>query len=100
MKVIEVGFSTNVGGALLGPINGIIQSGAAATIPTISVVRASVGSTATTHNDGTNVQVYRGSFNIIGSEIWFVDPPKGNTRSRRDESNLPMLEHNTLEELS
>jgi len=91
MKVIEVGFSTNVGGALLGPINGIIQSGAAATIPTISVVRASVGSTSTIHSDGANVQVYRGSFNIVGSEIWFVDPPKGNTRSRRDESNLPYV---------
>jgi hypothetical protein len=23
------------------------------------------------------------------TEIWFVDPPKGNTRARRDESNLP-----------
>jgi hypothetical protein len=91
MKVIEVGFSTNVGGSLLGPINGIIQSGTAATMPTISVVRASVGSTATTHNDGSNVQVYRGSFNIVGSEIWFVDPPKGNTRARRDESNLPYV---------
>jgi len=91
MKVVEVGFSTNVGGSLLGPINGIIQSGTAATFPTISVVRASVGSAATTHTDGSNVQVYRGSFNIIGSEIWFVDPPKGNTRSRRDESNLPYV---------
>jgi len=91
MKVVEVGFSTNVGGALLGPINGIIQAGTAATIPTVSVVRASVGSTATVHTDGANVQVYRGSFNIVGSEIWFVDPPKGNTRARRDESNLPYV---------
>jgi len=91
MKVVEVGFSTNVGGALLGPINGIIQAGTAATIPTVSVIRASVGSTATTHSDGANVQVYRGSFNIVGSEIWFSDPPKGNTRSRRDESNLPYV---------
>ena len=91
MKVVEVGFSTNVGGSLLGPINGIIQAGTAATIPTVSVVRASIGTTATTHNDGANVQVYRGSFNIVGSEIWFADPPKGNTRSRRDESNLPYV---------
>ena len=91
MKVVEVGLSTNVGGALLGPINGIIQSGAASTIPTVSVIRASVGSTAVTHSDGATVQVYRGSFNIIGSEIWFVDPPKGNTRSRRDDSNLPYV---------
>lgn len=91
MKVVEVGFSTNVGGALLGPINGIIQAGTAATIPTVSVVRASVGSTATAHSDGQNVRIYRGSFNIVGSEIWFSEPPKGNTRARRDESNLPYV---------
>ena len=32
MKVVEVGLSTNVNGALLGPINGIIAAGTAATI--------------------------------------------------------------------
>ena len=91
MKVVEVGVSTNVGGALLGPINGIIQSGTAATFPTVSVVRASFGSTAISHTDGANVQLYRGSFNIVGNEIFFADPPKGNTRARRDESNLPYV---------
>ena len=89
MKVVEVGVSTNVGGAILGPINGIIAAGTAATFPTVSVVRASVGTTAVSHNDGANVQIYRGSINIVGNEVWFTDPPKGNTRSRRNESNLP-----------
>jgi len=87
MKVIEIGISSNTG----GNITGIINSSGIATFPTVSVVRASVGSTAATHNDGANVQVYRGSFNIVGTEIWFADPPKGNTRARRDASNLPYV---------
>jgi hypothetical protein len=87
MKVVEVGVSSNTG----GNITGIINSSGIATFPTVSVVRASAGSTATTHSDGATVQVYRGSFNIVGTEIWFVDPPKGNTRARRDASNLPYV---------
>ena len=93
MKVVEVGISSNVGGSLLGPINGIIEAGASGitTFPTVSVIRASIGSTATPHSDGANVQLYRGSFNIVGSDVWFTDPPKGNTRARRNESNLPYV---------
>ena len=91
MKVIEVGLSTNVGGQLLGPINGIIAAGTAATFPTVVVKRGVVGTAATQHSDGANVQVYRGSFNIVGSEVFFLDPPKGNTRAERDESNLPYV---------
>ena len=91
MKVVEVGFSTNVGGSLLGPINGIIQAGAAATFPTVSVVRASFGTTAISHNDGANVQIYRGAMNIVGSKVHFASAPKGNTRARRNQSNLPYV---------
>ena len=91
MKVVEVGVSTNVGGAILGPINGIIAAGTAASFPTVSVVRASVGSTAVSHTDGSNVQIYRGAINIVDNEVWFTDPPKGNTRTRRNESNLPYV---------
>ena len=84
MKVIEVGISSNTG----GNITGIINASGIATFPTVSVVRGSVGSASTSHTDGSTVRVYRGSFNIVGSQIWFADPPKGNTRTRRDESNL------------
>ena len=91
MKVIEVGLSTNFNGQILGPINGIIAAGSAATHPTVSVKRGVVGSAATSHTDGSNVQVYRGSFNIVKNEVFFLDPPKGNTRARRDESNLPYV---------
>ena len=91
MKVVEVGLSTNVAGELLGPINGIIQAGTAATFNTVSVVRASVGSTAAPHDDGATVQIYKGSFNIVGSKVHFTDPPKGSARTRRDDSNLPFV---------
>ena len=91
MKVIEVGLSTNAGGQLLGPINGIISAGTAATHPTVAVERGTAGTAATSHTDGANVQIYRGSFNIVKNELFFVDAPKGNTRAERDESNLPYV---------
>lgn len=91
MKVVEVGVSSNVGGALLGPINGIIQAGTASTFPTVSVVRASFGSTAISHTDGAQVQVYRGAINIVGNKVFFAEAPRGNTRARRNESNLPYV---------
>ena len=91
MKVVEVGLSTNTNGQLLGPINGIIAAGGIATHPTVSVVRGIVGTSATTHTDGAEVRVYRGSFNIVDNDVYFVDPPKGNSRARRNESNLPYV---------
>ena len=91
MKVVEVGLSTNANGQLLGPINGIIASGGIATHPTVSVVRGVVGTAATSHTDGANVQIFRGSINIVKNEVFFVDPPKGNSRARRNESNLPYV---------
>jgi hypothetical protein len=91
MKVVEVGLSTNVGGSLLGPINGTIVAGASSTIPTVSVVRASFGSTAVSHTDGTNVQIYRGAINIVGNRVFFAEAPIGNARATRDQSNLPYV---------
>ena len=91
MKVIEVGFSTNAGGQLLGPINGVIAAGTAATFSTISVERGAVGSSVTSHTDGTEARIYRGSINIVKNKVHFIDPPKGNSRARRNESNLPYV---------
>ena len=91
MKVIEVGLSTNVGGQILGPINGIIASGAAATHPTVSVERGVVGSIAASHTDESEVRIFRGAINIVKNEVFFLDPPKGNSRARRDEGNLPYV---------
>ena len=89
MKVVEVGLSTNVD-ETLGPINGVISAGFS-TFPSVSVVRASVGSTAVAHENGAEVRIYRGSFNIVDSTVHFTDPPKGNTRTRRNASNLPFI---------
>ena len=91
MKVVEVGLSTNVNGQIMGPINGIIASGAAATHPTVSVQRGVVGSVAATHTDESEVRIYRGSINIVKNEVFFAEPPKGNSRKRRNESNLPYV---------
>ena len=36
-------------------------------------------------------RLHRGSINIVDSTLHFTDPPKGNTRSRRDDTNLPFV---------
>ena len=61
------------------------------THPTIGVQRGVLGSREATHSDGAEARVYRGAFNIVGNDIHFIDPPKGNTRARRNESNLPYV---------
>ena len=45
----------------------------------VEVDRGSVGSSATTHTDGTSVRVYRGSYNIVGDKINFTNSPRGNS---------------------
>ena len=82
MKVEEVGLAESVGGTI-NSWNG--------TIPVVKVKRGSLGILPTTHNSGANVQVYRGSYNIVDSTAWFLDPPKGNTRTRRNLTNLPYV---------
>ncbi len=82
MKVIKVGFSTERD-------TGVIRTGWASTFPIVEVDRGALGTGVTAHANGANVKVNRGSFNIVGSKIWFLDPPKGNTRERRSQSNLP-----------
>jgi hypothetical protein len=54
----------------------------------VEVERGFVGSSATSHTDGTNVDVYKGSYNIVGDEIFFVKAPRGNISITRNENNL------------
>ena len=68
MDVISVGLGTTS----IGPISGT------GTFSIVSTSRGSVGSSATYHNDGTEVRVYRGSYNIENSTIFFTDAPYGN----------------------
>ena len=84
MKVIKVGFATERD-------TGVIRTGWASTFPIVEVDRGALGTGVTSHTNNSTVTVNRGSFNIIGSKIWFLDPPKGNTRTRRSESNLPYV---------
>jgi hypothetical protein len=78
MRVINVGFSSYS----TGPITGL------GTIPVVNVSRAYVGSSATSHFDGVNARIYRGSFNIEGGQAYFTSPPLGNILSKTDKSNL------------
>ena len=67
MKVNNVGLGTTT----LGPIS---FSGS---VPLVQVERGFVGSSATSHLDLSAVNVYRGSFNIVGNQIFFTNPPQG-----------------------
>ena len=78
MKIESIGFGTTA----VGPITGIGQS------TLVQVRRGVVGSAATSHSDGDEARVYKGSYNISGRNIHFVDAPRGNTRIQRDLSNL------------
>jgi len=79
VKVAAVG----VGTTNSGPITGI------GTFNLVKGVRGFVGTSASTHNDGRDADVYVGAFNIVGSNIHFTDPPRGNSGENLDSSNLP-----------
>ena len=67
MKVENVGFGTTYS----GPIS------FAGTFPLVGVKRGFVGSSATSHSNSGIASVYRGSFNIAKSSIYFTYPPQG-----------------------
>ena len=81
VKVENVGFGTSIS----GPIS------FAGSFPLVEVERGFVGSSATSHSDGSVVDLYRGSFNIVGDEIWFTEPPRGVLEEQAfiDDDNLP-----------
>lgn len=78
MGIINVGLGTTN----IGPIT---NSG---NINLVEVTRAFVGSSATTHTNSTPVRVYKGSYNIVDSNIFFAESPRGNPQIERDSSNL------------
>ncbi|MEC8540187.1 MAG: hypothetical protein VXY51_10645, partial [Pseudomonadota bacterium] len=65
-----------------------------ATLPVVKVDRGQLGIAATSHAVNAIARVHRGAFNIVESTVFFSDPPKGNNRSRRDETNLPFVRAN------
>lgn len=78
MGIINVGLGTTN----IGPIT---NSGS---INLVEVTRGFVGSSATTHTDSTPVRIYKGSYNIVDSNIFFAESPRGNPQIIRDSSNL------------
>ena len=88
MSVTEVGFSSTP----TGTINDATDvSLGIATLPCVKVTRGQLGIPAAGISSGASVRVHRGSFNIVDSKVYFTDPPKGNTRSRKDDTNLPFV---------
>jgi len=78
MKIVNLG----IGDDVEGPITGI------GTTSLIQVERSFVGSTPATHSNNSTVQVYRGSYNIVGKEIFFTESPKGNPQAEKTRNNL------------
>lgn len=78
MGIINVGLGTTS----VGPIT---NSG---NVNLVEVTRAFVGSSATTHIDSALATIYKGSYNIVDSSIFFVESPRGNPQIERDSSNL------------
>ena len=84
----------NVGFASLpqGPINDAKDVALGISVlPVVKVKRGVLGVGATTHSQNDEARIHRGSFNIIDSTVHFIDPPKGNQRSRRTDTNLPFV---------
>ncbi|AAX44489.1 baseplate wedge initiator [Prochlorococcus phage P-SSM2] len=88
MKVEQVGFASISDGTINDSADVALGI---CTLPVVRVNRGSLGIAATSHADTTATRVHRGSFNIVDSTVWFLDPPKGNTRARRNDTNLPYV---------
>ena len=88
MTITEVGLSS-ISNGLINDATDVALG--IATLPTVRVERGQLGISASTHADNAIVKVHRGTFNIVDSKVIFTEPPKGNTRSRRNLSNLPFV---------
>jgi hypothetical protein len=79
MKVISVGFGTTS----IGPITNT------GSFSLVEVSRGFVGSSATIHQDTVGIAtIYTGSYNIVGSKIFFAEAPRGNPQLNIDRGNL------------
>ena len=80
VKVLNVGIGTTSG--VISYLDGDFNI--------VEVERGFFGSIATSHTNQTKVDIYRGSYNINGENIYFTSPPRGNIGDlvSRDERNL------------
>ena len=86
MKVTEVGFSSTPTGTINDSTDVALGI---STLPVVKVERGQLGIAATSHSANDIARIHRGSFNIVDSTVFFAEPPKGNNRTRRNETNLP-----------
>jgi hypothetical protein len=78
MRVNNVGLGTTS----IGPItNG-------GSFSLVEAERGFVGTIATDHSSSTQIDVYRGAFNIVENEIHFADAPRGNPQIDKTKYNL------------
>ncbi len=80
MEVTNVGIGTTFAGPITPGIG---------TFPLVQVGRGFLGSKATTHSQPTNVNLFKGSFDIVKEKIHFTEPPRGNPQGTTLASNLP-----------
>ena len=78
MEVVNVGFATTGG----GPV------GASGTFNTVEVKRAFVGTSATTHSNGDDAIIFRGSYNIVGRDVFFTKAPRGDITKTKTINDL------------
>ena len=74
--------SVGLGTENIGPITG------SGTHKLVTVERGVLGTAKTDHSDTTSADLFKGSYNILGDEIHFIDAPKGNSSVTRTENNL------------
>jgi len=78
VSVVNVGLgTTNV-----GPITNT------GTEKLVIVERGAFGTIATDHSDSTIIDLYKGSINIVGDELFFAEPPRGSLNITRTDQNL------------
>jgi len=77
--VRTVGFGTTT----IGPVVGI------GTWTLVEVERGAVGTAATVHASGQTVRLFRGSFQILDSQIHFTQAPLGGDKGIVNSANLP-----------
>ena len=78
MEVVRVGFATTGGGSV----------GSSGTFKSVEVNRGFVGTSATTHSDGSTVSRLKGSYNIVGKDLFFTKPPRGDVSKNKDINDL------------
>ena len=87
VKVIGVGMGTETYGPIVAGIG---------TTSLVTVERGVLGTGVTAHSNTSTAQLYKGSYNIVGNNIHFIDPPRGNPQITKTKGNLefPRTEFN------